>query len=87
MGDLDKPLNPDQKGLRALTWHLTGVTTPMRQQYRDQMIDCTPAAFGALAARLRQSPLAVAVFASEEALEKANKARGDKPLPVRKLAQ
>eukprot|EP00962_Isochrysis_galbana_P010745 scaffold2989_cov112-Isochrysis_galbana.AAC.1 len=59
----------------------------MRQAYRDQMIDCTPAAFAALADRLRQAPMAVAVFASEEALAKANEARGDKPIPVRKLVQ
>ena len=37
VGDLDKPLTPDQKGQRALNWHLTGVTTAMRQEFRDQV--------------------------------------------------
>mmetsp|Transcript_91553 Transcript_91553/g.126197 ORF Transcript_91553/g.126197 Transcript_91553/m.126197 type:complete len:341 (-) Transcript_91553:505-1527(-) len=87
VGDLDKPLTPDAKGLQALTWHLTGVTTDMRQEFRDQMIDATPAAFKSLATKLREASLGVAVFASEEAIGKANEKREGKPLFVRKLVQ
>merc|ERR1719198_1780560 len=36
VGDLDSPLTSQQKGQRALTLHLSGVTTAARQQYRDE---------------------------------------------------
>merc|ERR1719149_511136 len=85
VGDLDKPLTPDQKGQRALNWHLTGVTTAMRQEFRDQVLGCSPEAFRAFAERLRKAKLSVSVFGSEEALAAAN-AKRETPLPVKKIA-
>ncbi|EOD08847.1 peptidase M16 [Emiliania huxleyi CCMP1516] len=84
VGDLDKPLTPDQKGQRALNWHLTGVTTAMRQEFRDQVLGCSPEAFRAFAERLRKAKLSVSVFGSEEALAAAN-AKRETPLPVKKI--
>mmetsp|Transcript_1428 Transcript_1428/g.4167 ORF Transcript_1428/g.4167 Transcript_1428/m.4167 type:complete len:1068 (-) Transcript_1428:311-3514(-) len=84
VGDLDKPLTPDQKGQRALNWHLTGVTTAMRQEFRDQVLGCSPEAFRAFAERLRKAKLSVSVFGSEEALAAAN-AKRETPLPIKKI--
>merc|ERR1719352_2116083 len=38
VGDLDSPMNSQQKGSVALTHYLTGVTTETRQQYRDEVL-------------------------------------------------
>ena len=37
VGDLDSPMNAQQKGFRALTHHLTGVTPETRQKFRDEV--------------------------------------------------
>ena len=86
VGDLDSPMTSQQKGFRGLTHHLTGVTTETRQRFRDEVIATDRASFKALAERLRGKPLKVAVFGSQEALDKANAARGaDEQIAVTKL--
>lgn len=77
VGDLDSPLTPDQKGFRALGWHLTGLTTEARQEYRDQMMAVTRDDFAEFGARLEGAELKVAVFGSADAIEKANAARAE----------
>lgn len=75
VGDLDSPLNSEQKGYRALVYHLTGVTSETRQEYRDQVIGTSPDDFKAFAAKLRSKALKVAIFGAKEALEQANSKR------------
>lgn len=84
IGDMDGPLTPDQKGMRALRWYLTGTTKEMRQQYRDQVLGTSPEAFAAFAERLRKAKFAAAVFASRDAIDKANAGRSA-PLPVTEI--
>uniref|UniRef100_A0A6U5MC85 Peptidase M16C associated domain-containing protein n=1 Tax=Calcidiscus leptoporus TaxID=127549 RepID=A0A6U5MC85_9EUKA len=87
VGELDKPLTPDQKGLRALTWHLLGQTTEGRQRYRDEMLGTTREDFRKFGEVLSAAQLKVAIFGSAEALEKANAARpADEQIAVTKLA-
>jgi len=87
VGDLDGPLTPDQKGLRALTWHLCGQTTANRQLYRDQMLSTSRADFHNFGDVLAASKLKVAVFGSAEAIEKANNKRAaDEQMDVTKLS-
>ena len=74
-GDLDSPLTSEQKGFRALVHHLTGVTTDMRQQYRDEVIGTTRESFKAFADKLRGATFKTAIFGSKEALEAANAKR------------
>lgn len=77
VGDMDKPLTPDQKGRRALDWYLTKSTSETRQEFRDQMLNTTRDDFRAFAERLRGVTLNHAVVASEEAITKANETRGE----------
>ena len=77
VGDLDSPLTAQQKGQRGLTHYLTGVTTDVRQRFRDEVLATSRASFAALAERLRGKALKVCVFGSQEAIDKANTARGD----------
>merc|ERR1719221_675941 len=87
VGELDKPLTPDQKGLRALTWHLCGQTTENRQRYRDEMLNTTREDFRKFGEALSSAQLKVAIFGSAEALDKANAARpADEQIGVTKLA-
>ena len=58
--------------------HLTGTTTEMRQQYRDEVIGTDREAFKRFADVLRSADLKVAVFGSKEALEQANEKREEK---------
>jgi len=76
VGDLSSPMTSSQKGFRGLTHYLTGVTTEVRQKYRDEVIGTTRADFKALADRLRGKQLKMAVFGSQESFDKANEARG-----------
>ena len=75
VGDMDSPLNAQQKGYKAMVQHLTGVTTEHRQRNRDEILNMNRESFAAFAKRLKQKKLAVAVFASNEALEAANAKR------------
>jgi Zn-dependent M16 (insulinase) family peptidase len=74
-GDLDSPLTSQQKGFRALVHHLTGVTTEMRQRYRDEVIGTNRESFKTFADRLRGAELKVSVFGSKDALEQTNAKR------------
>ncbi|KAL1528741.1 hypothetical protein AB1Y20_010073 [Prymnesium parvum] len=82
VGDLDKPMTPDSKGFRSMTWYLTGFTTEQRQAYRDQMLATTREDFAAFGERLAKKPLQVAVFGSADAIAKAN---ANKKMRVTKL--
>ena len=75
MGDLDSPSSPAQKGYKALIHHLTGITTELRQQYRDEVLATDRSSFKAFADKLRAGDLKVAAFAAKDAVEKANKNR------------
>ena len=85
VGDLDSPMNAQQKGFQALAWHLSGTTTEERQKYRDGVLNCDRAAFVALADRLKAAKFGAAVFGAADALEKANAGR-DSKLSVTKLS-
>jgi len=86
VGDLSQPMTPDTKGFKALGWHLTGVTTEHRQAYRDEMLATTPTDFTDFGERLASKSMKVAVFASADAIEKANTMRGkDEQIAVTKL--
>jgi presequence protease len=56
ISNLDAHQLPDAKGFTALQWHLLGETDEMRQRYRDQVLDTTPADFKALAELLAAVP-------------------------------
>ena len=87
VGDLDSPMTSEQKGYRALTLHLTGVTTQMRQQYRDEVLGTTRASFKAFAKTLRAKPFKVAIFGAKDAIEAANAARGpDEQIAITQLS-
>jgi len=75
-GDLDSPMTSQQIGFRALIHHLTGVTTEMRQQYRDEVIGTTRDSFAAFAAKLKGAKTYTAIFGSKTALDQANAKRG-----------
>ena len=77
VGDLDQPSSSQQKGYKGLIHHLTGMTTEIRQTYRDQVIGTDRAAFKRFAAKLRGVETKVATFASKEAIEEANKNRAE----------
>jgi Zn-dependent M16 (insulinase) family peptidase len=86
VGDLDSPMTSQSKGFRGLQHHITGVTTEIRQQFRDEVIATDRASFAAVAERLRGKALKVSVFGEQEALEKANAARGaDEQIEVKPL--
>ena len=85
-GDLDSPLTSEQKGFRALVHHLTGVTTEMRQKYRDEVIGTDRAALARFAERLRAAELKVAIFGAKDMLEAANEKRGaDEQISITQL--
>jgi len=77
IGDLDSPLTAQQKGQRGLTHFLTGMTTEVRQRFRDDILATDRSSFAALAERLRGKELKVCVFGSQEALDKANEVRAE----------
>jgi len=85
-GDLDSPMTSQQIGSRALNYHLTGVTTEMRQQFRDEVIGTTRESFAAFAAKLKGAETRTAIFGSKSALEEANAKRGpDEQISITQL--
>jgi len=87
MGDLDSPMTSEAKGFRALTLHLTGVTTEMRQEYRDEVLGTTRETFKEFAKALRSKPMKVSIFGSKDALEAANAARGaDEQIEIKEFS-
>jgi hypothetical protein len=79
IGDLDGPMAPDQKGYASMAQYLSGETQAERQQWRDQVLSCTPEDFSNFGERLKKvsEDGSVCVVGSESALEEANKARAD----------
>merc|ERR1719221_406579 len=64
-GDLDSPMTSQQIGSRALSHYLTGVTTEMCQQYRDEVIGTTRESFAAFAKKLKGAKTYTAIFGSK----------------------
>jgi len=75
IGDLDAPMTAEQKGYRALNHYLTGVTTEVRQKFRDDVLATSRASFAALTERMRGKKLKACVFGSGDAIASANAAR------------
>ena len=42
IGDLDSPLNPDQKGMASLRHYLQGTTLEQRKKWRSQVLEASP---------------------------------------------
>ncbi|MBZ4684319.1 MAG: Peptidase associated domain protein [Desulfomicrobiaceae bacterium] len=74
-GDLDPCLLPDAQGFAALSRHLSGTTTSLRQQIRDEVLEATPAHIEPLAAAVDRSEGCVCVLGSEDSVNGA-KAHG-----------
>ena len=53
MSDMDAPLSPLSKGLRALSAYYSNLTDEMRQKSRDEMLDVTPDKIRSLKALLQ----------------------------------
>jgi len=75
IGDLDGPMSPDQKGYSSMVEYLSGETQADRQQWRDQVLSCTPQDFKEFGEKLEKVSKdgSVCVVGSEGALEGANK--------------
>merc|ERR1740116_242411 len=87
VSDLDSPMTSKAKGYRALTLHLTGLTTEMRQEFRDEVLATSRESFTAFAKALRNVPTKVAIFGAKEALEQVNAVRAaDEQIAVTQLS-
>jgi Zn-dependent M16 (insulinase) family peptidase len=87
VGDLDNPMNSQQKGTFALTLHLTGVTTEARQRFRDEVLGTSREDFVEFAKALRGADFKTAIFGAKDALDQANSARGaDEQITVKQLS-
>ncbi|MCG8349211.1 MAG: insulinase family protein [Chloroflexales bacterium] len=78
IGDMDAYQLPDAKGYTSMVRYLTGLTDPMRQQIRDEILATTAVDFRAFADVLdevRDSGLVV-VMGSPSSITAANEARG-----------
>jgi len=53
ISDLDIPLNPAAKGLRALSAYMTGITVEMLQKEREEILSATPEDIRSLAAYIQ----------------------------------
>jgi Zn-dependent M16 (insulinase) family peptidase len=52
IGDLDKPMQPDQKGFTSMEWHLSGLTDAIRQERREQVLGTTAKDFAEFGERV-----------------------------------
>jgi hypothetical protein len=87
VGDLDSPMNSQQKGSFALSLHLTGVTTESRQRYRDEVLSTSRDSFAAFAKALRGATFKTSIFGAKDALEQANAARPeDQQITIKQLS-
>src|SRR5690606_35397647 len=79
IGMIDAYQLPDAKGYTSLVRYLVGETDESRQQARDEVLGTTAADFRAFADVLDAVAAQgrVVVLGSQEALSKANEARGD----------
>jgi len=85
IGDLDGPMQPDQKGFASMEQHLNGMTDQIRQERRDQVLSTTAKDFKEMGERLEAVSKSgtVAVIGSSTSLEGADvKALG---LDIKKL--
>jgi len=76
IGSLDKPMDPSSRGYIAMIREFTGLTDEDRLKFRNNILDMTPEILLKAASRYFDSAVdsaVVAVYASQEALEKANK--------------
>jgi presequence protease len=74
IGDLDAPLNADQKGFVSFQQYLSGETAEERQRWRAGVLETTGADFKEFArhlARLRETG-SIAVFGAQPAIDAAN---------------
>ena len=75
IGDMDSVLSPDQKGFTSMQRWLKRESPEKRQQFRNEILECTSEDFEKIAERL--SVLAkegsVAVVSSKSAFEEAEK--------------
>jgi len=71
IGDLDKPMQPDQKGYASMDRYLTGLTDEIRQERRDQVLGTTAKDFKELGERLEAVAKSgtIAVIGSKTSLE------------------
>ena len=53
ISNLDMPMNPAAKGLQSLSAYMTGITTPMLQKERDEVLAATPETIRSLADYIR----------------------------------
>ncbi len=75
IGALDKPLDPSGRGYTAMVRSFAGLSDESRQKLRDQILDMTPERIQEAAARYFvpvAETAAVAIYAAEEELRKAN---------------
>lgn len=70
-GDLDPCLLPDAQGFAAFSYFLSGQTTALRQQIRDEVLAVELALLEPLAAAMEQGTGCVCVLGSEEAINGA----------------
>jgi Zn-dependent M16 (insulinase) family peptidase len=86
IGEMDAYQLPDAKGYTSMLRYLAGESDEDRQLRREQIFDTTPADFhslGQVLERVKETGLVV-VMGSQEAIEAANRARGNW-LEVRKV--
>ena len=72
IGDLDSPLNPDQKGMASLRHYLQGTTLEQRKKWRSQVLNAS-SDFQRFGDRLAALDATAAVFASSSGIDDANK--------------
>jgi Zn-dependent M16 (insulinase) family peptidase len=88
VGELDRPMQPDQKGFASLQQWLAGETADDRQARRDELLATTLADFRAFGDRLAtlNKEGTVTVIGSKAAIEKANEGMAPHPkLSLREL--
>ena len=74
IAEIDRPLNPDQKGWSSMTRYLSGETDEDRQQWREQILATSHNDFKTFAEKLEalRDQGSVVVFGSKQALKQAN---------------
>ena len=79
VGDLDAYQLPDAKGFTSMVRYLTDTTDEFRQRLRDEVMDTRPGDFGDFADLLEQvrKEGRVVMLGSQEAIDQANRERGD----------
>jgi hypothetical protein len=78
IGSMDAYRLPDAKGYASMVRHLTGLTDPLRQQFRDELLGATPAQVRAFADALDavRDHGSVVVVGSRAAIEQAGSSLG-----------